>query len=247
MKCQRCVVGFNLGFCDGRGRYARIAVDFSIRHHVQVSLRSLFCWTPSFLSTLGSNDLRGSLHLYGLTHRAFLGLGSLPQTGSISSSRLFHGHSKVQPPGICLHPVVVLWRRRALFTRRTHKIPNGGGTDASGRFLEQELAHGMHTGPFTEWGDCHLIDPRLLPVHYRMVDVSARFRDRWVASGMPIASAVSERDTSCTLCLRKTGGPMPSTTLLPCCHSPTPRRCGFAHAITSSSLDHFRPYRHHQI
>lgn len=56
----------------------------------------------------------------------------------------------------------------------------------------------------------------------------------WAASGAPIAAVVSEWTTSCTLCLRQTGDPMSLTTLVPCCHSPTPRRCGSVH--TSSLL-----------
>ena len=41
----------------------------------------------------------------------------------------------------------------------------------------------------------------------------ARFRDRWAASGMSIASVVSEWGASCTSCLRQTGD---STPLTPC-------------------------------
>lgn len=54
-------------------------------------LRSLSCWTPLFLFTSSSNDLRGSLHLCGLTYRAFWAWALGPHTGSISLSRLFHG------------------------------------------------------------------------------------------------------------------------------------------------------------
>ena len=37
--------------------------------------------------------------------------------------------------------------------------------------------------------------------------------------------------TSCTLCLRRTGDPIPLAALVPRCHSPTPRRDGSAHPL----------------
>jgi hypothetical protein len=89
----------------------------------------------------------------------------------------FTGHSQVQNPGICSHSVVVPKEEACpIRTEETYKVPNDDDTGTSGRFRELRLAHKMHAGPLTEWGDDHPVDPRFLPVHHRTVDVSARFR-----------------------------------------------------------------------
>ena len=76
VKCQRCVVGINLGFGDGRGG-THVPLSTSRSGITYRSLLDLFsCRTPLFLCTSGSNDLRRSLHLCGLSYRAFSGLGS---------------------------------------------------------------------------------------------------------------------------------------------------------------------------
>ena len=91
MKCQRCVVGIHLGFGDGRGGHTRTAVDISIRYHVQVS--RIYFRTGRHSSRLPRaqmicEDL--SICMASRTER-FRVWALKPQTGSISSSRLFHG------------------------------------------------------------------------------------------------------------------------------------------------------------
>jgi len=88
------------------------------------------------------------------------------------------------------------------------------------------LGHSLNGVTFTPF------DPRFLPAHHRTVDVLAHFLCSPAASGMPIPTVVSESTTSSTSCLRQTGDLMLSTTLLPCCCSATPQRCGSVHSLS---------------
>jgi hypothetical protein len=200
------------------------------------------------LFTSGSNDLRGSLHLCGLPYRAFLGLGFGPQTEASPRAACFSGHSQVQHPGICLHPVVVpkedacpvhtedtqdTERRRHRYldtfasqdrrTKCTLDLSLNGVviTSFDPRFPARSAQNGGRVGPFSQ--------------------------TVWAVSETQIVSAVLEWGTSCTLCPRQTGDPASLADLFPCCHSPTPRRCGSVFTVVSSSLGHSRPYCHHQI
>ena len=76
VKCQRCVVGLNSGFGDGRGSHVRTAVDILIQHHARISFEISFMPDAILLVYFEPKRLRGSLHLCGITYRAFLGLGS---------------------------------------------------------------------------------------------------------------------------------------------------------------------------
>lgn len=89
-------------------------------------------------------------------------------------------------------------------------------------------------------------DPSFLSVHYRTVDVLTRFRRPpgcfWDADRLRRFGV----GTSCTMRPHQTGDPVSLVTSFPRCHSPTQQRRGPVRAIVSSSLGHFRPYRHYQ-
>ena len=170
VKCQRCVVGINLGFGDGRG-ITHVPLSTSRSGITYRSLLDLFsCWSPLFLITSGSNDLRRSPHLCGLSYRAFLGLGPQPQTGSTSSSRPFHGPLSSATP-----------RHLPAFCRRAKggcsPCSHGGHTTYRmtmtpvllDTFADQDRRK-MHAGPLITF------DPRFPPVHHRTVGVLAGFR-----------------------------------------------------------------------
>lgn len=125
----------------------------------------------------------------GITYRVFLGLGS---RAPYLRAACFTGYSSVQNPGVCSHSVVAPLEEASLIHMKdTYKIPSDDHTPTSGSFREARLAHRMHVGPLTERGDNHLVDPRFLPIHHRMADVSAHFRCSLTALGMPIAIVVS--------------------------------------------------------
>ena len=175
VKCQRCVVGLNSGFSDGRGSHVRTAVDILIQHHVQVSFETSFVSDATLLAYLEFRRFaRVSICMASRTEHFGSGLSG-PKLEAHPRAACFTGHSQVQNPGICSHSVVVPKEARPIHTEETHKIPNDDIAGTSGRFRELRLAHKMHGGLLTEWGDYHLVDPRFLPVHHRTADVLARF------------------------------------------------------------------------
>ena len=120
--------------------------------------RPHLCWTLPFSFTLSSNDLRGSLHLCGITYRAFLGLGSRAPTGSIPEPPVFHGPLKLQDPGICSLSVIPLKGGRAQFTRKAHRVPDDSDADTSDAFASQDRRTNCMLD-LTEWDDDHSNDP----------------------------------------------------------------------------------------
>jgi len=177
VKCQRCVVGLNSGFGDGRGSHVRTAVDILIRHHVQVSFEIYFVSDATLLVYLEFRRFaRVSPSVWHLVQSIFGSGLSGPKPEAYPRAACFTGYSQVQNPGICSHSVVVPKEEACpIHMEETHKIPNDDIAGTSGCFRELRLAHKMHGGLLTEWGDHHLVDPRFLSVHHRTADVLARF------------------------------------------------------------------------
>jgi len=158
VKCQRCAVGFNFGFGDGRGDHTSTVVDILIQHHVRISfeISSHAGRHPSCLprAQMVCEDL--SISVASRTEHFWVwALG--PQTGSISSGRLFHGPLSNATP-----------RHLSAFCRcaKGGRLPcsHGGHTrywmtaaPVPGHFRESRWAHKMHAGPLTGLGDLHLV------------------------------------------------------------------------------------------
>lgn len=100
--------------------------------------------------------------------QSILGSGlSGPKPEAHPRAACFMGHSQVQNLGIySQHIVVPEEEARPVHMEGTHKISKDDVVGTSGRFHELRLAHKMHGGLLTEWGDHHLVDPRFLPVHH---------------------------------------------------------------------------------
>ena len=192
--------------------------------------------------------MRGSLRLCGIPHRASPGLGSrAPNWKHIHEPPVSRATPKCKTSAFVHFCRCAKGGACPIHMEETYKIPNDDVAGTSGRFRELRPAHKMHGGPLTERGDHHLVDPHFLPVHYRTADVSARFRcslgcfedvNRDCCFGVEtvlyLVSAPGWRSRT----IDSLGSPLLFS------HTAKMRIC--AHPV-SSSLDHFRPYRHHQI
>lgn len=158
VKCQRCAVGFNLGFGDWRGSYARTAVDISIWHHVRVPFGISFVLDATLLVYFGPKRFAKISPSVWPPAQSIFGSGpSGPNRKHFLEPPVLRVTLKCKSPASVCVSSLCYRRRSALFTRRTYKIPNGDDTDASGHFRESRLAHKMHVGPLTERGDHHLV------------------------------------------------------------------------------------------
>jgi len=170
-----------------------------------------------------------------------------PQTGCTSTSRLFHGPlPSAKPRHLFAFCRCAKGGACPIHMEGTYEIPNDDVAGTSGHFRELRPAQKMHGGPLTERGDhisltlisCPLITERRT---CRPVSVV-----HWAASRTSIATAVSEEHVQYLVSAPGWWSHIIDSLGSPLLFSHTAKTWICAHP-TSSSLDHFRSYRHHQI